>query len=168
MKVTLSRAAIALVCAAALAIPSFAQAPPAKAAQARNPISRLQKALNLSDTQVSQIQGLMRSQRAAMQPLRADLRTKMQALRTASQGTDAAAIGSALLAVKSSRQALKNAQTANLNALMAVLTPAQAQVVKDYQTLARSGGAGLFGAGGHGWHGAGGHAFARSHRSNGA
>ncbi len=145
MKAVLSRAALALMCAAALAIPSFAQTAPGKAAQARNPFSRLQKALNLSDTQVSQLQGLMQSQRSAMHPLRADLRAKMQALRTASQGADAAAIGNALLAVKSSETALKDTRTANRNALMAILTPAQAQIVKDYETIAKSGGAGLFG-----------------------
>ena len=159
MKVLLSRTALALMCAAALAIPSFAQRAPGNATHDRNPLGRLQKALNLSDTQVSQLQGLMQSQRAAMQPLRADFRAKMQALHTASQGTDTAAIGSAVLAVKSSREALKNAQSANRNALMAILTPAQAQVVKDYETIAKSGGAGLFG----GRNGFGGRGFARWH-----
>ena len=161
MKVVLSRAALTLMCAAALAIPSFAQNPAGNHSQARNPFSRLQQALNLSDTQVSQLQGLMQSQRAAMQPLVADVRAKGQALRTASQGTDPAAIGSAFMALKSSAKALKDARTANRNAMMAVLTPAQQKIVTDYQTIAKAGGAGLFGGGnrfrGHGfgrWHGA--------------
>jgi hypothetical protein len=82
-----------------------------------------------------------------MQPLRADVQAKRQALKTALQGNDMSAIGSALVALRSSGAALKNARTANHNAMMAVLTPAQAQIVSDYQTLAKAGGARLLGAG---------------------
>lgn len=147
MKVVLVRAAATLLCAAALVIPSFAQTGSTPAPHGRNPFSRLQNALNLSSTQVSQLQGLLQSQRTAMQPLRADLKTKRQAVKTAMQGNDPAAIGSAMIALRASQTALKNARTANHNALMAVLTPAQAQIVTDYEKLARTGGAGAFGDG---------------------
>jgi Spy/CpxP family protein refolding chaperone len=135
-----------MVCAAALIIPSYAQAT-SGTHPARNRVSRLQKILNLSDAQVSQLQGLFQSQRTAMQPLRADLQAKRQALKSAMQGSDMSAIGSAVMALKSSQTALKNARTANRNALMAVLTPAQAQIVSDYLTVAKAGGAGPLGAG---------------------
>ena len=141
MKVVLSRAALTVMCAAALMIPSFAQAT-SGTQPTRNPFSRLQKALNLSSTQVSQLQGLLQSQRTTMQPLRADAQAKRQALQSALQGSDMSAIGSALVALRSSETALKNARTANQNALMAVLTPAQAQIVSGYLTLAKAGGAG--------------------------
>ena len=155
MKVILSRVALILTYTAVLTIPSFAQT--TSGTRQHNPLSRLQKALNLSSTQVSQIQGLMQSQRAAMQTLRADIKTRQQALLTALQGSDTSVIGTALLALRSSETALKNAETANHNALMAVLTPAQAQIVSDYLTLAKAGGAGPLGdgSGGHfgrGWH----------------
>jgi hypothetical protein len=147
MKALLVRAALTTICAAALVIPSFAQISSGNAPQARNPLSRLQKTLNLSDAQVSQLQGLLRSQRGKVQPLFADVKAKRQALQSALQGTDTAAIGSALLALRSSEAALKNAHTANHNALVAVLTPAQAQILTDYETIAKNGGAGLIGGG---------------------
>ena len=146
MKVVLSRAVLTVMCAAALMIPSFAQTTSGNQ-PTHNPLSRFQKALNLSSTQVSQLQGLLKSQRAAIQPLRADVQAKRQALKSALQGSDVSAIGSAMVALKSSATALKNARTANNNALMAVLTPAQAQMVSDYLTLAKAGGAGPLGGG---------------------
>ena len=144
------RAALTVMCAAALMIPSFAQTT-SGTQPTHNRSSRLQKALNLSSTQVSQMQGLLQSQRAAMQPLRADLKAKRQSLKSALQGSDMSAVGSALVALKSSQTALKNARTANHNALMAILTPAQAQIVSDYRSLAKAGGAGPLGGafGGH-------------------
>jgi Spy/CpxP family protein refolding chaperone len=144
------RAALTVMCAAALMIPSYAQTT-SGTQPTHNRFSRLQKTLNLSSTQVSQMQGLLQSQRAAMQPLRADLKAKRQSLKSALQGSDMSAVGSALVALKSSQTALKNARTANHNALMAILTPAQAQIVSDYLTLAKTGGAGPLGGafGGH-------------------
>ena len=146
MKVLLSRAALTVVCAAALMIPSFAQTTSGNY-PAQNRFSRWQKALNLSSTQISQIQGLMQSQRTAMKPLRADLQAKRQALKSALQGSDTSAIGSAMVALRSSATALKNARAVNHKALMAVLTPAQAQMVSDYLTLAKAGGVGPLGGG---------------------
>jgi Spy/CpxP family protein refolding chaperone len=143
---SVSRAALTLMCAAALMIPSFAQTT-SGTQPTHNRLTRLQKALNLSSTQVSQLQGLLQSQRVAMQPLRADLKVKRQSLQSALQGSDMSAVGSALVALKSSQTALKNARLADHNALMAILTPTQAQVVSDYLTLAKVGGAGPLGGG---------------------
>jgi Spy/CpxP family protein refolding chaperone len=154
MRVVLLRAVLTVMCAAALTIPSFAQTGSGTTPSTRNPFSHLQKALNLSSAQVSQLQGLLQSQRTAMQPLVADVKTKRQALQTALQGNDASAIGSALLALRSSEATAKSARTADHNALMAVLTPAQAQIVNDYLTLANAGGARPLG-GGFGGHFAG-------------
>jgi hypothetical protein len=89
------RAALTVMCAAALVIPSYAQTT-SGTQPTHNRLSRLQKTLNLSDTQVSQLQGLLQSQRAAMQPLRADLKAKRQSLQSALQGSDMSAVGSAL------------------------------------------------------------------------
>jgi Spy/CpxP family protein refolding chaperone len=140
MKVVLFRTALTLACAAALAATSLAQAGSGNSPHSHNRLSRLQKALNLSDNQVNQLQGLFQSQAANMKPYRADVRAKRQALQTALQGTDTSAIGSAALALKSSRAALKQARQANEQAMLAVLTPDQARIMKDYQTVARAGG----------------------------
>ena len=147
MRVVLFRAALTVLCAAALVIPSFAQTAPGSQPQAWNRLSRLQKVLNLTDSQVSQLRGLFQSQRGAMQPLRADVKTKQQALHTALQGSDTSAIGAALVAMRSSEAALKNARSANHKAFMAVLSPAQAQILTDYETVAKAlGGRNGFGA----------------------
>jgi Spy/CpxP family protein refolding chaperone len=135
------------MCVAALMVPSFAQTVSGNQPHARNPIAGLQKALNLSQAQVSQIQGLFQSQRSAMQPLRADVKAKRQALHTALQGNDTSAIGSAMLALRSSEAALKNARAASHKAFMAVLSPSQAQMLTDYETVSKAlGGRNGFGA----------------------
>jgi Spy/CpxP family protein refolding chaperone len=147
MKGVLFRAGIAFACAAALAATSIAQTSSGTSSQSHNRFSRLQKALNLTDSQVNQIIGLVQSQAANMKPYRQDVLAKRQALRTALQGTDNSAIGSATVALRTSMKALRNARQANRQAILAVLTPAQAQVVKDYETVAKAGGAGLLGGG---------------------
>jgi hypothetical protein len=145
MKGVLFRTGLTLVCAGALAATAFAQTGSGTSSRQFNRFSRLQKALNLSDSQVSQIQTLRKSQAASTRPLWADVKAKRQALRAALQGTDASAIGSATLALRASQSALKNARQANRQAILATLTPSQAQIVKDYETIARAGGAGLLG-----------------------
>lgn len=147
MKGVLFRTGLTLVCAGALAATALAQTGSGTSSRQFNRFSRLQTALNLSDSQVSQIRTLLKSQAASIRPYWADVKAKRQALRTALQGTDTSAIGSATVALQASRSALKNARQANHQAILAILTPSQAQIVKDYETIARAGGAGLLGGG---------------------
>jgi Spy/CpxP family protein refolding chaperone len=147
MKGVLFRTGLTLACAGALAATALAQTGSGTSSRQFNRFSRLQKALNLSDSQVSQIRTLRKSQAASIQPLWADVKAKRQALRAALQGTDTSAIGSAAVALRTSQSALKNARQANRQAIMATLTPSQAQIMKDYETIARAGGAGLLGRG---------------------
>jgi Heavy-metal resistance len=147
MKGVLFRTGLTLVCAGALAATAFAQTGSGTSSRQFNRLSRLQTALNLSDSQVSQIRTLLKSQATTLRPYWTDVKAKRQALHTALQGTDASAIGSAALALRTSRSALKNARQANRQAILAKLTPAQAQIVKDYETIARAGGGGLLGGG---------------------
>ena len=88
---------------------------------------------------------------SAIQPYITDVSAKRQALQAATQSGDTAAIGAATLALKASEAALKNQESINQQALLAVLTPAQAQVVKDYEAIAKSGGLGPLGGGGRGF-----------------
>jgi Spy/CpxP family protein refolding chaperone len=110
-----------------------------------DPLAGVKKALSLTDVQVSQIESLLKSQMAALQPLFTDLMEKQDALQTALQGGNATAIGNAMLAVQSSQQALKTAQDANHDALMAVLSTAQKQIANDYLLVAQNGGLGPLG-----------------------
>jgi len=117
---------------------------------AQDPLAGLKKALNLTDTQVSQLQSLSQSQMSALQPLLTDLKAKQDAVQTALQGGNATEIGNAMLALQNSQNALKKAQNANHEALMAVLTPAQKQIVNDYLLVAQNGGLGPLGMFGDG------------------
>src|SRR5215831_4213671 len=107
-----------------------------------DPLAGLKKALNLTDTQVSQLQSLVETQMTALQPLFTDLKAKQDAVQTALQGGNATTIGNAMLALQSSQKALKAAQDADHDALMALLTPAQKQIINDYLLVAQNGGAG--------------------------
>lgn len=131
----------------------------------QDPLAGLKKALNLTDSQVSQLESLIQSQMASLQPLFADLMAKQEALQTALQGGNATAIGNAMLAVQSSENALKTAQDANREALMVVLTAAQKQIVNDYLLIAQNGGPGPLGIFGEGpiGPGPGFHVTTRSH-----
>jgi len=115
-----------------------------------DPFAGLKKALSLTDTQVNQLQSLVESQMSALQPFFTDLMAKQDALQTALQGGNATEIGNAMLALQNSQNALKKAQTANHEALMAVLTPAQKQIVNDYLLVAQNGGLGPLGMFGDG------------------
>lgn len=110
-------------------------------------LAGLQKALDLTDAQVSPLQSLVQSQASSLQTLLTNVRTAQQSFQTALKGTDTAAIGTAALAVQSAETALTNAQKANRQALLAVLTTAQQQIVNDYLLIAQNGGLGLFGQG---------------------
>src|SRR5262245_23404904 len=113
-------------------------------------LAGLKKALNLTDTQVSQLQTLSQSQMTGLQPLFTDLKAKQDAVQTALQGGNATTIGNAMLALQNSQKALKAAQDANRDALMALLTPAQKQIVTDYLLIAQNGGLGPLGMFGDG------------------
>jgi len=115
-----------------------------------DPLAGAKKALNLTDTQVSQLESLLQSQLTALQPLFTDLRAKQDAVQTALQGGNATAVGNAMLAVQSAQKALKAAQDTNHDALMAVLTAAQKQIVNDYMAVAQNGGLGPLGMFGDG------------------
>src|SRR5262245_49755404 len=117
---------------------------------AQDLLAGLKNALNLTDTQVSQLQSLSQSQMSALQPLFTDLKAKQDAVQTALQGGNATAIGNAMLALQNSQKALKTAQDANRDALMVLLTPAQKQIVTDYLLVAQNGGLGPFGMFGYG------------------
>jgi Spy/CpxP family protein refolding chaperone len=113
----------------------------------QDPFAGLKKALSLTDSQASQLESLIQSQMASLQPLFSDLMAKEDALQTALQGGNATAIGNAMLEVQSAQKALKTAQDANRDALMAVLTAAQKQIVNDYLLIAQNGGLGPLGIG---------------------
>jgi septal ring factor EnvC (AmiA/AmiB activator) len=127
---------------------SFSTAPGSM--QPPDPFAGVKQALNLTDSQVSQLQSLLQSQSSSLQPLLDDMKAKQEALQRALQGSDATAIGNAMLALQSSQKALKSAQDANHDALMAVLTSAQQQIANDYLKVAQNGGLGpleVFGKG---------------------
>jgi hypothetical protein len=111
-------------------------------AQPPDPFAGAKQALNLTDSQVSQLQSLLQSQSSSLQSLLNDVTAKQNALDTALQGSDATTIGNAMLALQSSQRALQSAQDANHAALMAVLTSAQQQIVSDYLKVAQNGGLG--------------------------
>jgi len=110
----------------------------------RDPLAGVKQALNLTDSQVSQLQGLLESQLSALQPLLDDVAAKDAAFQNALQGGDATTVGNVALALQSSKKALNAAQDANREALLGVLTAAQKQIVNDYLKIAQNGGLGPF------------------------
>jgi hypothetical protein len=153
MKNVLLRIGVVALFISLFATPSFSQitfSTTPGGTQPPDPFTGLKQALNLTDSQVSQLQSLLQSQSSSLQALLDDVKTKQEALQRALQGTDATAIGNAMLALQTSQKALKAAQDANHDALMAVLTSAQQQIVNDYLKVAQNGGLGpleLFGKG---------------------
>jgi Spy/CpxP family protein refolding chaperone len=153
MKNVSLRTVAVLVVAGLFAIAAFSQiriGGPDGTAFMQDAFAGLKKALSLTDTQVSQLESLVQSQMAALQPLFAELMAKQEAVQTALQGGNATAIGNAMLALQSSQKALKTAQDGNLNALLDLLTPGQKQIVNDYLLIAQNGGPGPLGIFGEG------------------
>jgi len=145
MKNVLLRIGVVALLISLLAVPSFSQVTFSAASgggQPPDPFAGLKQSLNLTDSQVSQLQSLLQSQSSSLQALLDDVKTKQEAVQRALQGTDATAIGNAMLALQTSQNALKAAQDSNHAALMAVLTSAQQQIANDYLKVAQNGGLG--------------------------
>jgi hypothetical protein len=87
--------------------------------------------LNLSDSQVFKIQGLLQSQTKELRTLNLDVQASKDALNAAIAKGDPVLTAMAVLSLDASEKALKNTQAANQRHLLAMLNDFQKQVVKN-------------------------------------
>jgi Spy/CpxP family protein refolding chaperone len=122
---------IATAVTALLAVSVFGQGLPA-GGRAKGPaqrIERLQKRLNLTDTQMNGIRALAETRRQEMQSLRQELKPKRQALRQSMQenNPNPADVGNAALALKGTREQRREINQRFLSGVKGLLTPDQLQ-----------------------------------------
>ena len=120
-----------LALAALLAITSVALT---ANAQQRKPISDSAQTLNLSNTQVLRIQGLMQSQATELRSLNQEVQARREALETALVANDPVIVSMAVLALDASEKALENTRAANQKNLLSLLNEDQKQLFKSYLT----------------------------------
>jgi Spy/CpxP family protein refolding chaperone len=124
---------IATAVTALLAVSVFGQGLRGRAAgRAGGPaqrIEKLQKKLNLTDTQMSGIRALAETRRQEMQSLRQELKPKRQALRQSMQenNPNPADVGTAALALKDTGERRRDINQRFLSGVKGLLTPAQLQ-----------------------------------------
>ena len=129
---------VILVAAAAVAAPQRAPAPgrgPAPQHGALLPPEALAEFLELTESQIAQIEVLRQALKAQLDPLIEQQRENQKALDAALQSGNALAIGEAMLALQNIRNQIKAAHDAFAASFEALLTPSQKTKWDIYQEI---------------------------------
>lgn len=105
----------------------FAQGPPMHRMSEHARTTEVQSYLNLTDAQISSLQQLHQSERAALKPIMEQMGPLHQSLRTQSQSgnADATAVGKTVLSIQSLEQQAAPIRASFQQQALAVLTPEQ-------------------------------------------
>jgi Spy/CpxP family protein refolding chaperone len=119
----------------------FAQGPGGPRAHgmaAQGKTTAVQSYLNLTDAQISSLQQLRQSERAALKPIMEQMGPLHESLRSQSQSgsADATAVGKLVLSIQSLEQQAAPIRTSFQQQAMAVLTPAQKTQLAALQSAA--------------------------------
>ncbi len=129
------RTTMLAVCLAAL--PLAAQ--PSSTAPPPRPVDALKQALNLTDAQVTQLQQLQQSARAAAQPVAAQIHTRQQALDQAMRQTspDPLTVGRLMVEIKGLREQIRLSDEKFHAQAVALLTADQKTKLKTLEDAAK-------------------------------
>jgi len=103
-------------------------------AQQPKPVSDSAQTLNLSNTQVLRIQGLLQSQATELRSLNQEVQARREALENAIVANNPVIVSMAVLALDASEKALENTRQANQKNLLSLLNEDQKQLFKSYLT----------------------------------
>ena len=145
-------AAVLLI--ACLSLPAFAQQPSGAGSDQRSDraLNTLQRTLNLSSSQVTQIRQLTESRRDSLRTIREQARPKFEQLMSMLKqpNPDPAAVGRVVVDLKGIHEQARAKQKEFEQQLSTILTPAQQQTVNNLRSQAETFGAlrrlGLLGA----------------------
>ena len=90
--------------------------------------------LNLSETQVFQIQALLSTQTVEIQTLNINVQNAQQALSEAVSKGDAVLTATAVLSLDAAQKALRITEQANQRNLLTLLSDSQKQIVKEFSS----------------------------------